>query len=405
MLENICLFVALAFIYITAMRTCRTHKSWAILSEKKSKMNKNTIKKTVAILIPVYNEVPIIKDTIAYFSELSERFDIDIYYITTSKEGVGTDNKTENIIRKLVNNKSTIVHCPKKTGAKASQLNYAFEYIKKSYDYFSIFDVDSRPDARAFEYIMHDTKSPDLYQMPSVYSRGIENASLLVKSNAIFQTRWTMCYEIPHWLFWECNIHRPLMYTVGHGLFIKSSYLKNPRHIFREDTIAEDIWYGYTASSNNATLSLIPFADYCTVPPSTLGNIKQTSRWFNGELRLAYLKDELLKIRKNKLHSVLLIIKRYLEIMLWPFGPPLIMLSTILSFFFTNYWILIMHLFGILLYAVALHYETNIKINNSSKPLIYLGISIKSLLNCLGIYQNIMSVVTKCSLEFVKTER
>lgn len=383
-----------------------SHRFIGAIDNKHAQNNTPNINK-LALLIPMYREEKIAKDTVKYFNKISSKYSLDVFYITSAQEGAPNFNTTHKIIVDCINNRPRVIHNENKDGAKAGQVNLALKILSKEniYDYFGIFDADSRPDPKAFEYIQKTAFNSDILQMPSIYTENTSGLSWINKASAIFQTRWTLCYEIPMWRKWEQSSanKNPLMYLVGHGLFLHAkSNLKLP-----ESTITEDLKFGYTCAVDGKSLSVVPFCDRCTVPSRYTSNIYQASRWFYGEVALAKVLVERIRSIKHKPYLMMQFIKRYLQISEWLFGP--ILFAAIISIALINFdTILTTLLFiGFILYLYVIPKMTNVLFGLGAK--LYPYYTARSLLNFLGpllcIARMILGVLGIRRMTFNKTDR
>ena len=119
--------------------------------------------------------------------------------------------------------------------------------------------------------------------MFSIYSSNYEKLNLFDKANAIFQARWTMSYELPNSVvnYSKKGISH-FSYTIGHGLFVRKDYVEE--NLFPSDVLTEDILFGYIALNNGICVKSIPFFDYCFSLSTLPVNIKQSARWYIGDL-------------------------------------------------------------------------------------------------------------------------
>jgi hypothetical protein len=292
---------------------------------KQNTLIRGKIRNDVIVLLPVYQEVQIITQTFDYFDRVSSRLNVKIIFITTKLEGIASKNATHLALKKIVGKNSNILleHCPKMHGSKAGQLNWIMEKYKNQTDYFAIFDADSRPDYKGIQYVMRSNKKPAVFQMPSIYLSHMSN-SLASKTIAVFQTSWSFCFEIPKWRSWQdnsCNPH--VMYLVGHGLFLKNNIRLSER------TITEDIEVGYRLSAQRATMVCVPFFDKAFVPKNFIDAIIQSSRWYYGELMAPITFRKYFKNSNKIIHYSYLCLIRYSQILLWLFGPFMIIIGLI----------------------------------------------------------------------------
>jgi len=335
---------------------------------------------SIAIIIAVYEEDKIAKDMVEYYRNISQSLDIPTYFVSTRREGSVKHNLTHTTIARLIKNESLlhILHYPGK-GTKAAQINYVTNKIKNTIDYYAVFDADSRPDSNGLRYALTVTGSPDVMQMPSQYSVGLRTASKSQKAATVFQTRWTLCYEVPRWKLWSAQQQpkESVTYLVGHGLFLK------PSVTLPEDTITEDIELGYRMSRERNSFQIIPYYDYCTVPPSAGSLIVQSSRWFHGELALCKRLLSLLVHKELSLSYKLRALIRCLHVSMWPLGVPLYLLTFFWSIYTTNPWLLVATLLSGFLYVYMVHAPTardlGISINRISPQLF-----LRCLINFVG---------------------
>ncbi len=347
----------------------------------------------VAVIIPVYKEEKIIKNTIEYFKGIKA----DVYYVSTIREGKRTKNSTYQLIRESVVGGKALFYGGGQ--AKSGQINQALRHLYSldKYSYIGIFDADSRPDKNVFEYIRSNQLNADILQMPSRYYDNYTTISLLNKANAVFQTRWSLCYELPQWRKWQTKkSYAPLMYLVGHGLFISAER----KFYFPEDTIAEDLYFGYSMSLDNNSIFVLPFFDNCTVPEKYTLNIIQSSRWFYGELILPKIMTKY-KLTVNRLIAFVV---RYTQILQWMLGPIMVLICVIYSFTTFSIWLMVLSMLGIVIYCVALP-TLSVTRTMRLNVFFYLAYILKSIINCMGPLLCVYKQLLHKNEIFIKTER
>ncbi len=338
----------------------------------------------IEILIPVYQEKESLIKSLIYWTKT----DFSPIFITTEREGSLENCQTCLLIQAMSNFR--IIHSPNLYGFKASQLNYAIKHLNLNSGYYAIFDVDSRPDLKVFNYVQ-TVSEDEVIQLPSIFTN--EKSSYYGYGSAIYQTRRVFTFEITAMLF-------EFSYLVGHGLFIRSDIAK--KYPFCEKTLTEDLIYGYTLALENIKPKVIPFLDLAVVPNSALEGIKQGSRWFIGDfLLLKYL-----SIKKiSETHNWLNIIKRYLHIFEWLFGS--IGFFIVLIFGNEIHWVL---LWIALIWFLSLHKIIANKLFHKKfgfKEIfsILFRSSINSLAPIYGIYLLIIDLLKIKSLKFERTKK
>lgn len=283
----LCLVSSLIFVFVS-LNKLKCIKFFLSDPEINTSSNIRWKKVKIILLIPVYHEEKIIKETVKFFNKIE---DVEVYYVTTDKEGnkKSWKNETFNLLSQYVS-KKYIINYPKKKGNKADQLNFAIKNLlniyNEEYIYFWIFDADSRPDTKVFKYICQDKNSEFIYQMLSVYNTNFSQVSNICKSNAVLQTRWSFRFEYNNLLknFKSWSMQN-LMYLIWHWIFIRSDFIRY--NLFPIDSITEDISYWYRVCLKRIFAKPIPyFYDYCSVPNKIKDNIKQISRRFYGEFEL-----------------------------------------------------------------------------------------------------------------------
>lgn len=390
----------LIFSYIVSVGFLLRCMQYVINSRKSEKIMQNNVQQTktkkindLAIIIPVYQEEKIAKAMVEYFNDISVKKDCDIFYVTTNRDPEDTQIE----IKKIMNKQSKILQYHGDINGKAAQINFAIEKLQNDkYDYFGIFDADSRPDLKAFDYVTMNKLEKDILQMPSKYTENMNHIGLISKANAFFQTRWTFCYEIPNWKKWELNSKKhSMMYLVGHGLFIRSGIGLR----FSENTIAEDIEFGYRASLNDLSLDIIPFFDKCTVPDKYLSTIPQAARWFYGELTMPRL------IKHNlTLKNLVKFIVRYEQILEWAFGFICITIGIIYSIFTKQILLICIFVISMLIYYIVIVSVIR-RIDLELSRISICAYSIKSITNCLGPLLCIAKTLFGKNNKFNKTKR
>src|SRR6266849_5201736 len=294
---------------------------------------------SIHILIPIYREAAVIKACVEYFDKLTRYPNVLIYYVTTEKEG-GNSDTVATLKQMAERYKFLHLHYPETDGFKAHQLNWAIEQILASCDsadyqttFFGIYDVDSRPEVEVIKTILYG-KDP-VYQQPSIYLENYTRITSLQKAGALLQTKWEFCGNIPvlrdyQRCFQQNQPITSLPHCTGHGLFIRADVLKEAG-LLDTVTLAEDLEFGYRSAFRGIPVTLLQEADYTQYAPTFPATIRQTSRWFSGEMNLyRYYMNEKKHSNEMKLKGRLfewLVLKRYYTTLKWAFGAPLIYLA------------------------------------------------------------------------------
>jgi cellulose synthase/poly-beta-1,6-N-acetylglucosamine synthase-like glycosyltransferase len=325
--------------YISCRQLVKLSVSCNWMRQNKHFTSKATPMNIIYILIPVYREATVIKASVEYFDKLAQYPNVLTYYITTEKEGGNSD--TVAALKQMSERyKFMHLHYPERGGFKAHQLNWAIEQILATCNsadnqrmYFGIYDVDSRPEVEVIKTILYG-KDP-VYQQPSIYLENYSRITPLQRAGALLQTKWELCGNIPvlreyQRCFQQNELITSLPHCTGHGLFIRADVLKKAG-LLDTQTLTEDLEFGYRSAFREIPITLLQEADYTQFAPTFPATIRQTSRWFHGEMNLyRYYINEKKHSNEKKLRSLFfkwLILKRYCTTLKWAFGAPLINLS------------------------------------------------------------------------------
>jgi len=366
--------ISLIYLYIRVFQQLR-----GVLKSKKffnTRLKRGLVSHRITILIPIYCEDKVLKASIEFWKQSP----IKPIFVLTEREKMAKC-RGETIISILSD--FQIITSPNKVGFKASQLNYALSQINLK-GYIGIFDVDSRPDFKVFDYLPY--LSEDVYQMPTTFQEGL---SLFSKGSAIYQTRRVLSFEVPHLL------DEKFTYLVGHGLFVRGEIFY--KYLFNEETITEDLIFGYQLYLAGYRAKPLPFFDNAKVPETLSATIKQSSRWFIGDF-------EFIKYIEWSSKDLPNIIRRYLHILDWLWGS--IGVLTLLLFAPFDYQMATLLILVVFLY---IHYLT-IKIAKMKFNLqTFLGLIYRASTNSLapiyGIYKLFLEKIGVKKLSFEKTEK
>lgn len=339
------------FFIICCLQTIRMYLSYNFLTNNCLEKYKNQ-KQKMFLLIPVYNEQKVIKESVEHFSQFADD-DTHVIFITTDKEKKnGSQLTTRDILETLSSRYCfTVINCPIKTNAvMAHQLNYAIKKIYKEYQnnfIIGVYNVDSRINKNTLLAAKKQlgNKKKCVVQQYTIYN--IPPQSVL-SHISLWQTRWTLHFELGRLLFDKmilkniyekcalCQIFKPFHYVIGHGLFMDYNTWQNVSG-FPQDEPNEDAFLGLMLYFNNYEINTIPILEYAEIAQNIKVYIKQQSVWFNGPLfAFRYLQKALscknngdikrTKIESNFLFSFFGAVKLYCHALYWLLGPIIIWL-------------------------------------------------------------------------------
>lgn len=272
-----------------------------------NKYNVQSKQTNALILIPVLREQNIIKATINHFLKMQlDNINLFLVIAGTNRENNSDKLSTLEVVDEWINQYRTIMpsninvdYCEAddKYGDRATQLNYAVNYVKKNkkietLDFIGVYDADSLPSEKTLqEVVFNFTSDSELgaCQQPvhfalaaNTMAQKKENPVLI--ANALYQSTWTAISELPMWIKYSNRnvnkLSKRHLYLIGHGEFL-TECIYNKFH-FPEYEITDGIQLGYRLGMSNVKVK--PLHEFCNddVPHKISALIKQHKRWFGG---------------------------------------------------------------------------------------------------------------------------
>ncbi|GEM_PF-2585875 len=271
--------------------------------------NDNKDFRKLFILLPLFKEQKIFRETISYFLENFNNQNVFIVITTSSKE-IG-DLSTFDLIqediknRRWGNNTERILSFNEnnKNSNMATQLNFAVKNIidldlKNKEEYYILYNADSRPSSLTMnyyrEYLDKYSTSPDfVLQQPCAFIKDIGKNNF-TDALLLYQTWFCLGHENRILKNYERRIglikgqkrsslkeffNSPLGYCVGHGSSMKFSTLLNQGG-YPENLLTEDLTLGYFLSAKQVPLINIDVLEIADVPFDFMSYIRQRSIWF-----------------------------------------------------------------------------------------------------------------------------
>ena len=296
-----------------------------------------------------------IAETISYFLSICKPIAkwCHIYIITTEIEKQFVNqNYTWDVvaseIKKYDYHNIFNIHYPYKVGFLSHQLNYGIKYLKeagllKETDYIVIYNADSRPHPKTFEWVLQDIakSGSEIYQQLSSVLKNFDGFGnslngMLLKTFAILQTRFSLVHELPRL---RRTISKNILireyanaHCIGHGLFIPNKKL-NELGNFSEDTMTKDLFLGFLIRATGNSIVPIPYFENIDSPTSLLRNLRQKYIWYWGPMYYPYYYKHFRKKfsdGKDFLRSMLLMVQGMLSAFAWTLSGPLFIIALIL---------------------------------------------------------------------------
>lgn len=337
---------------------------------KKKKIFRSSLKNKYCILLPVYHEQDIIQESINYFYSIFKDYEkVKIFIIANERENC--KNSTYEMAKKQIEkmnaeNIFTLLNAPKEYKNKVGQINYVVKnnFIEND-EIVGIYDIDSRPDNNALKIVddlVTKNNSVNIFQQVSSYCNNLNNLSginkILSTSDALTQTKWALGFEYQLYLLYSKMIKskklRPLVYCVGHGLYVRSSFLKKISG-FPEINNNDDLSFGYLSSVLGETILPIPSLDKCNISFDYKETISQYRFWSRGS-NLYYgdinYYQEAFKIKLSKKQKMIFLIQGFLRNFLWAWRGTLWVIITIVSIILNNIPLIVFCFIGLLFYTI-----------------------------------------------------
>ncbi len=261
----------------------------------------------VLILIPVLREQSIIKATINHFVKMQlDNINLFLVIAGTNRENNLDKLSTLEVVDEWINqyrfllpSNINVDYCEANDehGDRATQLNYAVNYVKKNkkiktLDFIGVYDADSLPSEKTLQEVVFNFTSDSALgacQQPvhfalaaNTMAQKKENPILI--ANALYQSTWTAISELPMWIKYSNRKNNKLskrhLYLIGHGEFLKECLYD--KFQFPEYEITDGIQLGYRLGMSNVKVK--PLHEFCNddVPHKISAVIKQHKRWFGG---------------------------------------------------------------------------------------------------------------------------
>lgn len=302
------------------------------------------------VLVPMYLEQSIAKNTVyRFYNLIKDRNELEVVFITTEKERASTDRTTREVIEDVFCEIGTprhmrIIHYPYSSGVMAHQLNYAIKVIKEEQDvdfWISVYNADSIIDSKTVDELLCLTSTSkdkrECFQQYALYQPESRMASRLAQGAAMWQNRWTVCYELYRCLssqyFRSKGIVFPfgkMNYVIGHGLTIRLSLLEKVG-LFPENEINEDACLGYRIAIYGGTVNPVKQIEYASSPVSGKVYLKQQMTWFNGPSRaFGYYEKaiaENARLRRHRFTCFVMAVKMFSCAVYWLCSPAVLLLG------------------------------------------------------------------------------
>ncbi len=371
------------------------------LSSKESEPN--TIHPNVYILIPALREQKNIIETVKYLYKHFAAPNVKFVVVTTQREfeipfdGASTNTLVTNYIRQeRIAHSVSCVDYPKKKGNMASQLNFVVKNIEDDNAFIVVYNADSRPATNTltnFYHLLSRHPEAKVFQQSATFLKNFTNLNIFLKTQAIWQTRWTLAHEMPRLIRQSSSKSQAIrtyanVNCVGHGLFIKLAELKKIG-LFSEKMMNEDTFLAYLLRSRGLNIYPIPGLELSDSPTTIKSLWKQKYVWYWGPMQYPKYLLYVLKNCKdlgirNMYIPIILFIQGMISATAWIISAPLVLLL-LLSPIFVDGWLVSLSYTALVVYgplqaAIVYLYSPLIIKNSESQKF-----TKESLLTFLGV--------------------
>lgn len=315
----------------------------------------------ILILIPMLHEENVAEEAIHHFLRLE--YDASLYkvlVVTSARELQKQNETTFEVVQRLRSSDPSgrIIHFHTNGNdtTKSDQMNQALQWLNEtsppwwtSSAVIGVYDADSRPELHTLSELdraVRENPNDCAFQQPAMYlsgfdllPRGLQGA--YVRSRPLYNLRFCLFREIPGYF-------RSMIATRSTSTAVRT-VLSSPNHFLghgefvRSHTLASV--GGFPRPSADTSLgTILSFMGHAVVPlssfdigqtPASAGLlVRQGANWYAGcSMYLEDLANALSKGARPSLVHVVMKFKRWLENIIWAFGPILVVSSSVWAYF------------------------------------------------------------------------
>ncbi len=263
-----------------------------IMNRKVAYKKLNYFDKRYFIILPVYKEEKLIKETLSYYMTLLKWYNnIKLIIVWTCNErDEYWNNITLNLAKTFENSNLIFLESDVKWWNMATQVNFWVKYIRDKLkentnnSYFHLINIDSRITKDSLNEIFNAiNKWNNILLQSTLFISNYNKLNSLQRAIAVYQSRWTLVEEQYRILFHNVVSKYKLYHIVWHWLVMRlKEYFQYK--MLPEDTINEDLhfWF-YMAVSGENIYPLINY-EYWDTPTTFFARINQTISRFYGNI-------------------------------------------------------------------------------------------------------------------------
>ncbi|UXX81781.1 glycosyltransferase family 2 protein [Roseovarius pelagicus] len=265
-------------------------RSSAFLGEKQEESLSENPRQALVMILAVYEETETIEEAIKFLESNDLQGITQIIIVGNARERNGDGiNPTLKLANKVVTRPDfiKILECNIAGAIKAHQVNFAASQIDTETDHtwLYVMDVDTRFTQQNVKLLRTAMlQEHAIIQQHTHFLEGYDNNSIVGKSFAAHQTRWTLAHEMTR--IWLYNKFRVGVYhLVGHGMCIKCSTFKELGG-FSETVKIEDIHFGYMCCMKGYKVRSIGLLEGSDTPAELKSLWQQQYGWSLGAFQI-----------------------------------------------------------------------------------------------------------------------
>lgn len=249
------------------------------------------------VLVPGLGEQPYVSRTVAAFAAVRDAYpQAHIWFVTTAREqapsggGETTRAAVERELREMDAQRMAVVEDPRPEGNKASQLNWAVEYIDQKVgghggqSWIGVFDFDSQPPPETAAWVAATARasSVEAIQVVPIGTTTLAGPPTAALSRAVVFTealhQAARSFGVERWKLDRAAAGRRMpQYLVGAGMFVRRDALRAVDGF----PFVDDVPLGYRLFLEDARFATIPVFNRVDLPDTVtahLGSLKFIAR-------------------------------------------------------------------------------------------------------------------------------
>lgn len=278
------------------------------------------------IIVPVYEEVALIRQTVAYYQALLTGVQCAYLVIVGNcqeRDGEGRNPTLDAAVDQAAGWSRCHVVEFGGHGGKAHQVNFAVRAFCQDppSTWLVIYDVDSRITQEGLREIFWCVNEGIVIaQQHAIFFKNFDSLSFLQRCQAVYQSRWTVSHELlrlrfasTRWPFWS--------HLVGHGLICNASSYFDWGGL-PVDTEIEDVAFGFLVFASGTSVHSMHTLELADTPNTFIAGVQQAYTWSCGSMRqLTYLRlfRELLPAswREHRVRATVMAADGYCKFAIW----------------------------------------------------------------------------------------